>query len=1032
MRNFAIIKWLTSAKPLMLFLFLFLSSFVFAQKTITGKVTGANNTPVAKASVTIKGKSGVGTTSNENGEFSITAATGDILVFSSAEFQPEEIRVGTDNVINVTLAPLVTNMNEVVVVGYGTTARKNLTTSISKIDPKLVPQAANSSVAQLVFGRAAGVQATQLSAEPGGNINISIRGRGNPLVIVDGIVTPYAPLEPGNNNVANELNGVRRGGFAGINPADIESIEFLKDASAAIYGVNAANGVMIITTKKGKSGRLSVSYDGSRSIVKNMDYLVPLTASEYMKYYNELTLDKYLIDGNRVPFGANSPTGFVPKYSQTDIQNAGEGTDWLGLVLKDGSIDNHNISINGGSDKATYFFSGNYFNQEGTMEGSGQRRFTGRMNLSFNLTKFLTLNTNASASRNDFTNSTAGWQNGGSGAQGFGALQAALAYPRSVPVYDATGKYSLHQITGNPVSLLDIDDKTEYTSFNGTASLDFKIIGNELTGKLLYGSFTENSIRDFFVPSTTFYFQLYQSRGSWTEARRRNETMEATLAYKKRLLKNKLNFDAVVGAGQYTYRELGFGASGTDMLDAIGTDNLAAASASTRVISSYRGYSRTRSYFARTGFDFLDRYVLQLTYRYDGFNNFFPENKYASFPSASLAWKISNESFMSNLKFINLLKLRGSIGITGSASGYAYASYVPDGSLISFNSGGTQIVPYTIASIDHPELKWPKTTNKNIGLDFGLFKDRVSGAFDWFRDDITRLIANATTAPLNFLGTQPVNGAHRIRTGWEFSVNTINVTNKNFQWRSLINVSHVLYKHEERFPFETIPQGGQVKDPVNSIYVFRTNGVLQIGETPNTWQPANAVKPGSPKFVDQNGDKVLDKNDILRYDADPDVSIGFLNSFTYKQFDLEIMFYSQRGGWGYNNLISWATPANFVSGTQSGIKEIGNVWTTTDPTGTYPGVVYDATASGLPAGIDLTLEQTDFIRCRNITLGYTFNSQGVTRYIRNLRLFVDAQNPFIITDYKIADPEVQANGVKGGPAPYPMARTFSFGVKANF
>lgn len=1020
-------------KTFVFYVLMLFSSTLFAQKTMSGKITDSNtNQPVFNATVSVKGNPASGVITKETGEYNIVASRGDILVFSYAEYEPQEIRVGESSLINVNLTQTVSSMNEVVVVGYGTTARKNLTTSVAKINAKDVPKAANSSVAQLVFGRAPGVQASQLSAEPGGNINISIRGRGNPLVVIDGVVTPYSPLEPGNSNVANELNNVRRGGFAGLSPDDIESIEFLKDASAAIYGLNAANGVVLITTKKGKSGRLSVTYDGSRSAVKNMKYLEPLPASDYMTYFNQLSLDKYLLDKNQIPFGTSSPGGFVPTYSQTDIQNAGEGTDWLGLVLRNGSIDNHTLSVSGGSEKATYYFSGNYFNQLGTVRKSGQTRFTGRLNMNYNLTNFLSLGVNVSGAQTDFTNSTAGWTTGGAGAQSFGSLQAAVAYPRNVPVYDSDGKYTQFQITGNPVSLLDIKDKTAYNSLNTTVSLDVKILGNTLTGRLLYGNLTENSVRDFFVPSTTFYFQLYQPRGSWNEAKRQNQTMEATLAYKKKLLDSKLNFDAVAGVAQYQNNGIGFGASATDMLDAIGTDNLAAGSASSRVVSSYRNFSKTRSYFARSTMDFFDRYVIQLTYRYDGFNNFFPQFKYSSFPSASIAWKISNESFLQDVSFINLLKLRGSIGVTGQASGFAYGFYTPDGSLISFNSGATQVTSYTIGGVDHSQLQWPKTINKNIGLDFSLMNDKVSGSFDWFRDDITRLIANASTAPLSLLGLEPVNGAHRIRTGWEFGLNTRNVSGKNFRWNSIINVSHTMYKHEERFPFETIPKGGKITDPVNSYYVFETAGILQIGEAPPAWQPDNAKKPGDPIFIDINSDKMLDTMDIVRYNADPKITLGFGNVFNYKQFDLSVMFYGQLGGWGYNNLVAWATPANFISGRQSGIREIKDVWTTTNPSGTLPGVAYDAGSLGLQAGINTTLEKTDFLRCRNITLGYSFDQRAVNRYFKNLKLYVDVQNAFIITDYKIADPEVQVGAVKGGAAPYPMARTFSLGVKATF
>lgn len=1004
--------------------------FTFSQFTITGKVKDNTNTELAGVNVIIK-NTPTGAISDGQGNYKINVTSGRTLVFSYVGYATQEIVVGNQSTINITLSESEKSLDEVIVTGYGTTTRRNLTTSIAKIDAKNVTQAANSSVAQMVFGRAAGVKAIQQSAEPNGGINISIRGRGTPLIVIDGIVMPYTPLEAGNSNIAGELNGVRRGGFAGLNPDDIESMEFLKDASAAMYGVNASNGVVLITTKKGKSGRLSVNYSGSHSVVKNNKYLEPLGAGEYMSLFNDLNKDKYLLDKGQVPFGSNVATGFNPKYTASDIANAGIGTDWLGQVLRDGTIDNHSLNISGGSDKAVYFFSGNYFNQKGTMQKSGMERYTGRFNLTFNLSKYVSLNTNISGSKSDFLNSTAGWQNGGSGTQGFGALQAALAYPKNVPIYNTDGKYSLFNVTGNPVSLLDIQDQTNLNTLNTTVSLDFKLLNNDLTARLLYGNNYESSTRDFFVPSTTFYFQLNRARGSLNESKRETSTMEATLNYKKGLFNDKIQLDALVGTGQYSSNAYGFGAASADMLDAVGTTNLFAGSGALNV-SSYKTFQRTRSYFGKANFDILGKYIVQVTDRYDGFSNFFPENKYAHFPSASVAWKVSNESFLKEVGIVNMLKIRGSIGITGEASGYAYASYVPDNSIIGFNSGGTQVIPYTLASLDQPNLQWPRTLNKNIGIDFAILNDKISGSFDFFQDDITRLIANASTAPLSSFGTQPVNGAHRIRKGYEIALNTKNINKKSFTWSSMFNISKVSYLHEERFPFETIPQGGFVTDPVNSIYVFKTNGLLQIGETASEFQPTNARKPGMPKFVDINGDNKLDKNDIVRYDSSPLLSLGFGNELTYKNWNLSVLFYSQLGGYGYNNLISWATPAGILSGAQSGIKEAKNIWTTTNPTGTLPGVAYDEFALGLAAGVDTRLEKTDFIRCRNITLGYTFNQPQITKFFKGLRAYIDLQNPFIITNYKIADPEVEAANVKGGAAPYPMATTYSLGVKTNF
>ncbi|MBD1433102.1 SusC/RagA family TonB-linked outer membrane protein [Sphingobacterium sp. DN00404] len=1021
------------------YLLVLISSFTFlgvqAQNvnSVTGSVSGRNNgEPLSGVTITNLSTSEK-TTTDVNGKFSIKAVDGTVLQFSSVGYETYEQTVN-NAVLNVLLSANLNNLNEVIVVGYGTATRASLVNAVSKIDAKDVPKAANSSVAQLVFGRAPGVQAVQQSAEPGGNITLSIRGRGNPLIVIDGVVMPNAGLEPGNSGVASELNGVKRGGFAGLNPEDIESMEFLKDASAAIYGVGASNGVVLITTKKGRTGKASVTYDGVRSFVTNQKYLEPLTARQYMEEFNRLGLDKYLFDNNMAPFGSNAPGNYTPRFSQEEIQNTGEGTDWLGLVLRNGAVDNHNVNITGGSDFMKYYVSGGYFGQTGTVQNSGLSRYTGRANLDFNLTNWLKVNVNLSGSRADYLNSTAGWQTGNSGTQGFGALQAAVAYPRFVPVYDEAGNYSLFQVTGNPVSLLDIQDKTAFNSLNTFISADFNIIGEKLRAKLLYGNVYESSERDFFVPSTTFYFQLYRARGSLNQSTRNMNTMEATVMYNESFWEDKLKFDFVGGIGQYPVRERGFGAASADMKDGIGTDNLFAGSGDVRV-SSFHNADKRRSLFGRASFDIMNRYFIQFAGRYDGFSQFFPGKKFAFLPSVSAGWTLTNESFLRDASFLDLLKIRGSIGVTAEASGYAYATFQPDNSLVSFNSGATQIIPYVLAQLDQPNLTWPRTINKNIGIDFSLFNSRISGAVDVFRDDLTRLIMDAPTEALSIFGEEPVNGGHRVRKGWEGNINASVISSNDFKWNVIFNLSHMTFEHKERFPFEILNPGVSATDPVNSIYVFRTDGLIQPGEALSEAQqtlPTRGQLPGSPRIVDLNGDGVLDAHDILRYDSAPLYTLGFGNMFTYKAFDFSIFFYGNRGAWGFNNLRTWANPINILTGVQSGIAEISDVWTTTNPDGTIPGVAFDAPALGLPAGIDTDLEKRDFIRCRNIGLGYTLSQSGLNKYVRNLRFFVDVQNPFIITNYKIADPEVQVGSVKGGAAPYPMATTTSIGLKAAF
>lgn len=1022
---------------LVLFIFSWLS--INAQTiNVKGKVTDANNQPVASATISIKSKPQSGTVTNENGEFSISAAKGDVIEFFSVGFERKQIRIADQTILNISLNTDASNLDEVIVIGYGNTSKRNITTAVSKIDPKTVPQAANNSITQLLFGRAPGMQAVQNSSEPGGAISVSIRGRGNPLVVVDGVIMPFGGLEPGSGNRTMNAN-VNRGGFAGINPADVESIEFLKDASASIYGVNAENGVMIITTKKGKGGRINVSYDANRSIVKNMGYFEPLNATDYMKYYNQLTLDKYLIDNRMAPYGT-VPVNLTPYYNSTTIRpytdaqiaSAGEGTPWLDYVLRDGALDNHNLSISGATERVNYYFSGGFFNQKGTIQNSDFKRYTGRMNLTYKLTNFFSLNTNINYGRNDYTNSQSGGQSGGVGQAGFGALQAAMAYPSTLPVKDpSTDRYTIFRTIGNPVSLLDIRDLTNNNSLLANFSADFTIIPKMLSAKLLYGNNTETAERNFFIPSTTFFDLLNRSRGALSTSKRENQTMEATLSFKKQF-GSLFNLDAIAGIGEYQNSFFNFSASGADMQDGIGTDNLGSSSLSSQTVTSGRTQTKLRSYFTRASMNFLDRYLLTLSFRYDGFSQFFPQNKYAAFPSASLGWKITNEAFMKNVKFVNQLKLRASIGITGSAGSQAYGTFSPDNNVITFNNGGTAYVPYNLTQLDNPNLRWPKTVNKNLGLDFSLFKDKVSGSFDLFRDDLTDLITNVNTPLLSLIATTPVNSGHRVRQGWELGINANLIQKPDFQWSALVNVSRSILRWEERFQ-NTFLRGWQnQRDLVSSYYSYQTSGILGVGQTAPAWQPTAASVPGSPIFVDRNGDKKLDTNDIYRIDPNIDFSVGLGSTFRYKKLDFSIMFYGQFGGLGTSPAYAWANALDFLTGLQSGIRQLNEVFTTSNTSGTRPGVAYNQGALGLPVGTDIGLMSTDFVRCRNITLGYTFDQGNITKYVRNLRVFVDVQNPFIITKFKITDPEVSVASVIGGPAPYPMTRTFSLGFRANF
>jgi TonB-linked SusC/RagA family outer membrane protein len=1018
----------------------FVSNLTAQPISISGKITDSNNgESIPGASVLIEGTTN-GVISNMDGEYSINVPNADATIICSfVGYEQAKQKVGDKRKIDFALISDVKALDEVVVVGYGTIAKQNLTTSVSKVKTDDVPKAANNSVNQLLFGRAAGLKTTQQSAEPGGKIDLSIRGRGAPLVVIDGVAYPSDELNPSSGVIS--LNNINRGGIANINPDDIESIEILKDASAAIYGIGASNGVVLITSKKGKAGKLKVNYDGSRSMVKNMPYLEPLSPTDYMTYWNQFSKDYYWASKNMEPFGSRPSR--IPKslflYSDAEIANPPAATDWLGQVLRSGSIDNHNINISGGNDRVVFYISGNYFNQIGTIVNSDLRRFIGKANMTIHLSKSIRISTTINATRSNYTNGMSGYQAGGSGPQGYGALQAAIAYPTLLPAKDADGNYSKFGLIGNPLSLLTIKDKTQQSALFANTSLDIDIIPKMLSAKIQYGNNFETALRTFFVPSTVFYQMLYQSRGAIDNSQRQTQTLTGILNFKKNF-KNLVNLDILAGYEQNSSDHYFNGLSASGMLDAMEYNSMGAAPNRDQLFSEKR-VDRKRSYFTRGNFDLLDRYLVSLTYRYDGIDKFFHNKKYAGFPSASVGWKISKEPFLSSATFIDILKVRASIGLTGDASGVlnaAYGTFSPDTKdQTYFDNGATVYTPYYLTAYDLPNLEWQKTKNTNIGLDFGFYKNRISGSVELFKDEITNLLNSKTTAQLAILTSVYANGGKQVRSGYDISLKTVNVASKAFQWDMIINMSHYQYRWEQRYSNMGLQSYVGAKDPVNAIYVFPTKGIIQIGDSipayQKTFGSGNAAKPGCPLFVDKNGDDSITNADVEMYNPDPKLIIGWGNNFRYKNFDLGVFFYSQLGAKDFNNAYAWSNAAGFGNGNAGGSTAyVKESWSTTHPEGTLPGASYDEWTLGLTARPDVTVQSKDFIRCRNITLGYTYKPSENFKYFSSVRIYADVQNAFLITNYKIMDPEVQYISVKGGSAPYPMARTYSFGISLNF
>lgn len=1010
-------------------------------RILTGKVTDNTEVPLPGVTIVLTG-TGNGTVTDEEGNYSIRITSeATELTYSFIGYQSQTVNVEGKTTIDVVLIPSNIGLDEVVVVGYGTVARKNLTTAISKVNTDEIVKSSSSNISQLLVGRAAGLEATIASAQPGGNVDISIRGAGTPIYVVDGVVMPAGSLESGSGGSSTVIpSSVNRSGLAGLNPGDIESVEILKDASAAIYGIGAANGVILITTKKGKEGPLRVTYDGSYSLVTNYKYIDPLNAQDYMTLVNNFSKEQYLYLNKMGVYGDTQYNdGWTTPYPDQMIANA-VTTNWKDEILRNGMISNHNLVINGGSKKVSYYLSGNYFKQEGTVMNSSMTRYALRSNVQLELFPFLRLTSTANINRNNYDNSTVGGTSSGRGAQAAGALTAALSYPSYLPIKDEEGNYSLYTFIPNAVALQEIDDDTYSQGIYLNFAADIDIIKKILTARLIYGNNKEGTNRSVYVPSHVYFDQMYSSRGNLAYDNRENHTYEALVNFDKSFA-DIATLNLVAGIGRYVNSGEGMNVAYDGQNDAIRNDNISTASGVYKP-NSYRYEDEKRSQFIRTNIDIVDRYVIAATLRRDGTDKFFPSKKYAFFPSLSVAWKMSNENFMKSLSWIDLLKIRASYGETGSDNlgSSLYGTYAPYGR-VTFNGGATQYIPITQRGLNYPDVTWQKTIMKNVGVDFYLFDNRLFGSFDLFQNDITDMLGYANTPGLSMFGTYPINGAHIRREGWDAHISGEIIKTGRFFWKSTLTLTKYNAIWKERMPnYDYNDYELRENAPVSARYYYETKGLINADKSniPAS-QPDNARLPGYPIIVDQNNDGSITVDDVVMNNEVPDIYYGLGNTFTYKNFDLDVFLYSQLGVNKYNYALDWAHAGNLANEVNNSNNYAKRIWNSeSNPNGTMPGIAWNLASVALPgsAGTDINFQDASFLRVRNITLGYNISGSALMdlgKYVSNIRVYVDAQNPFTFTNFEGFDPEVITGGsYKGGKAEYPQTKTFSAGLRINF
>ncbi|WP_154854965.1 SusC/RagA family TonB-linked outer membrane protein [Cyclobacterium xiamenense] len=984
-----------------------LTTEVVVDVIVSGIVTDENGEPLPGASITLLGTT-TGTVTDIDGNYTISVPDGATLVFSYIGYESKTVEVGTQTTLNITLLQDASSLEEVVVVGYGTVKKSDLTGSVSSIQADKLNTDSQASVEQIIQGRLPGVQVTQASARPGGNFSIRIRGSnsitaGNePLYVIDGL--------PG----ANPENS--------LNPSDIKSIEVLKDASAtSIYGARGSNGVVLITTKNGKrNSPLTVSYNVTTSIQAATKTLDMMNAQQYMSFYNDVYIDR----------------GREPIFSQNDFTTIGAGTDWQGEIFRSAPIQEHRVSFSGGSEDTQYYLSLNAFDQDGIVISSGFKRFSGRINLTHSVGDKLKVGINFN---NSYVNEDQVPLGLGVNATA-GVIAAALQLPPTEPIFNSDGAYSTSlQDLSNPVAQARTMDRFERrTRLFGNAFLEYEII-SDLKAKLNFGLDQGIARSDTFDDIVTQIGLLRQ--GQATQSLRENNSFvyEFTLDYNKIINgQHKLNL-----LGGYSYQEfmtLGFNASAMDFpTTSFGPNNLGSGDPLLNEVGSFKGKNNIVSGFGRVNYSFDERFLMTASFRADGSSRFGANNKFAYFPSGALAWNLSNEAFFPEDGFVSDFKLRTSFGVSGNQEIDNGRSLVLLGSgpISVFNGDEFQSIAPT--QLANPDLKWETTESFNLGVDFGMLSGRISGSVEYFQNNTRDLLLLLPIPTTTGFGNSLQNVGDTRNSGFEFSLSSRNFVG-NFSWITDINMATVKNEVINLGQLPRILQGGtrfmqdftilEVGQPVNAYFGHVFDGIIQSAEElANSPSQTNGAV-GSRKFRDLNGDNVINDQDrTIIGDPFPDFTLGLNNTVSYKGFSLDV-FLEGKFGFQLANFtkIDSENPIDDLRNRQTYVLDR---WTPDNPTNETPSFVNPSRTYDFNSRV---VEDASFIRLRSARIAYGFPNLTI-KGISSLVLFASGQNLITWTDYSGYNPDINSLGTSNlriDYSAYPLARTYAIGININF
>lgn len=925
-------------------------------------------------------------------------------------------------------------LDEVVVVGYGTQKKSNISGAVATVKADELPTAASASVGSMLRGRASGMNITSNSANPGGSMNISIRGGlsgQNPLIVIDGV--PQVQSKTVTAGTAYS-GGDKDNGLINLNPNDIETIDILKDASAAaIYGSDASGGVILITTKRGKTGKPNISYSGSVAFSFIKDKPDFMNAKDFM------------IEQNKVfdELGRSNEK----RYTQEQIDNfVGDGTDWMDEVTRTGVVNEHNLSLTAGTEATKYLFSLSYYDHQGIAKNNSMNRITGRLNVDQQINKLLKAGISSTFTQMKYHDVPLGDSRQDNSA----LIYSAMTFIPTVPVYDENGDYSVNPIRDiypNPVSLLDITDQTVSKDLFVSGYLDFKPF-KDLTIRATVGVDMKDTQADQYIPTTTKKGYSVNGQASKQNAKTQMNLVNVIATYAK--VFNDIHDVNVMAGWEYkknSWEGMGIVASQFPYDGAL-MNNIGTSEQENPAISSYKGSSEMASFIGRLNYALMQKYILTFNIRVDGSSNFSKQHQWGAFPGVSLAWRMNEESWLKNVRWLSNLKLRAGVGQTGNAGNLTGINTYYTVSQGSFAPGGSLANGIAMSKIGNDKLKWETLTDYNIGIDFGLFNNRLQGTIDLYQRYRKDVILTRQLMSYHELTTIDYNSVAVYRSrGIDIGLHSVNFDSKDFGWSTDLNFSYYRNHTTKRDP-EFIPEVYQdMVEDWGNVYGYRTNGLIQEGQN-----YAHLAKSGAGAILyedlygyklDENGEKmrdsdgryirtegadgVLDAADMVVLHNSTPIPFSINNTFRWKNWDANIYLYGSLNGWKINDVkLQSVYGIEDITYGVNALSEVKNRWSATNPTGTLPGVA-EASSGVDPNDSDFFLEKAWYLRLDNVSIGYSMPTKWFGNMVQSARLYVAGRNLCVFTPYKGMDPET-GNGIGA----YPSQSSIAVGLDVKF